>query len=86
MRDLQLADCPTYVKTLHQMHLHYPSMILVPDTFLSLSDVSLTSSGKKPQTTSLLVQCIMEEFEGVPVEPVMRKYWSDNAGAYICER
>ncbi|KAI0735804.1 muts domain V-domain-containing protein [Earliella scabrosa] len=77
---IQLADCPTYVKTLHQMHLHYPSMILVPDTFLSLSDISLTSSGKKPQTTSLLVQCIMEEFEGVPVEPVMRKYWSDNAG------
>ncbi|KAI0757543.1 muts domain V-domain-containing protein [Daedaleopsis nitida] len=77
---IQLADCPTYVKTLHQMHLHYPSMILVPDTFLSVPDISLTSGGKQPQTTSLLVQCIMEEFEGVPVEPVMRKYWSDNAG------
>ncbi|KAI0717509.1 muts domain V-domain-containing protein [Cerioporus squamosus] len=77
---IQLADCPTYVKTLHQMHLHYPSMILVPDTFMSLTDISLASGGKKPQTTSLLVQCIMEEFEGVPIEPVMRKYWSDNAG------
>lgn len=62
------------------MHLHYPSMILVPDTFMSLTDISLASGGKKPQTTSLLVQCIMEEFEDVAIEPVMRKYWSDNAG------
>ncbi|RDX51557.1 hypothetical protein OH76DRAFT_1378852 [Lentinus brumalis] len=77
---IQLADCPTYVKTLHQMHLHYPSMILVPDTFMSLTDISLASGGKKPHTTSLLVQCIMEEFEDVAIEPVMRKYWSDNAG------
>ncbi|TBU46298.1 muts domain V-domain-containing protein [Dichomitus squalens] len=77
---VQLADCPTYVKTLHQMHLHYPSIVLVPDTFMSLSDVSLTSGAKTPQTTSLLVQCIMDEFDGIPVEPVMRKYWSDTAG------
>lgn len=83
IRHLQLADCPTYVKTLHQMHLHYPSMILVPETFFSLSDISLASGGKKPQTTSLLVQCMMEEFEGVPIEPVTRKYWSDSAGDYL---
>ena len=76
----QVADCPTYAKTLHQMHLHYPSMVLVPDTFMSLSDVSLVSTSKKPQTTSLLVQCIMDEFDGVPIEPVMRKYWSESAG------
>ncbi|KAJ7813094.1 muts domain V-domain-containing protein [Mycena olivaceomarginata] len=30
---VQLADCQTYVKTLHQMHLHPPVMVLVPDTF-----------------------------------------------------
>ncbi|KAM5542142.1 hypothetical protein V8D89_004015 [Ganoderma adspersum] len=77
---VQLADCPTYVKTLHQMHLHYPSIVLVPDTFMSLSDVSLASGAKTPQTTTLLVQCIMDEFDGVPIEPVVRKYWSDNAG------
>ena len=58
-------------------------MVLVPDTFLSLADVSLPSGGKKPQTTSLLVQCIMDEFDSVPVEPVMRKYWSDNAGMFF---
>ena len=27
----------------------------------------------------------MEEFEGVPIEPVMRKYWSDNAGVFHSE-
>ncbi|KAI0668609.1 muts domain V-domain-containing protein [Trametes maxima] len=77
---VQLADCPTYVKTLHQMHLHSPSMILVPDTFLAFTDVSLPSGGRKSQTTSMLVQCITEEFDGVPIEPVMRKYWNENAG------
>ncbi|KAI0761165.1 muts domain V-domain-containing protein [Trametes elegans] len=76
---VQLADCPTYVKTLHQMHLHYPAMVLVPDTFLSLTD--MTSSGaNKSQTTSMLVQCITDEFDGVPIEPVMRRYWDENAG------
>ncbi|KAL4244476.1 DNA mismatch repair MutS family protein [Abortiporus biennis] len=77
---VQLADCPTYVKTLHQMHLHTPSLILVPDTFLSLSETSIASSAKKPTTTSVLVQCILEEFEGVPVEPVVRRYWNETAG------
>ncbi|KAI0935607.1 hypothetical protein AcV5_003986 [Taiwanofungus camphoratus] len=77
---IQLADCPTYVKTLHQLHLHSPSLILVPDTFLSISDVSLASGGKKPPSTSVLVQCMMEEFDSIPIEPVMRKYWNEGAG------
>ncbi|KAI0344201.1 hypothetical protein BDW22DRAFT_1412762 [Trametopsis cervina] len=77
---IQLSDVPTYVKTLHQMHLHYPSLVLVPDTFLSLSDASIVSGGKRPRTTSLLVQSILEEFESVPIEPVLRKCWSDTAG------
>ena len=62
------------------MHLHYPSLVLVPDTFLSLSDSSLSSGVKRAHTTSLLVQAILEEFDSVPVEPVLRKYWSDTAG------
>ncbi|CAL1697007.1 unnamed protein product [Somion occarium] len=57
-----------------------PSLILVPDTFLSIANDSLASGGKKPATTSLLVQCILEEFESVSVEPVMRKYWNETAG------
>ncbi|KAI0324451.1 hypothetical protein GY45DRAFT_1375540 [Cubamyces sp. BRFM 1775] len=77
---IQLADCPTYVKTLHQMHLHCPSMILVPDTFFSLTDTTLPSGASNLHSTSVLVQCITDEFDGVPVEPVMRKYWNENAG------
>ncbi|KAH7884107.1 muts domain V-domain-containing protein [Phlebopus sp. FC_14] len=77
---VQLADCPTYVKTLHQMHVHCPSLVIVPDTFLSATDTTLASSGRRPQTTSLLVQFVMEEFPHVPVEPVARKYWNDSAG------
>ncbi|KAF8439384.1 muts domain V-domain-containing protein [Boletus edulis BED1] len=77
---VQLADCPTYVKTLHQMHIHYPSLVLVPDTFIAATDATLASAAKKPPTTSLLVQFIMEEFPNIPVEPVARKYWNDGAG------
>ncbi|THH14058.1 hypothetical protein EW146_g6239 [Bondarzewia mesenterica] len=77
---IQLADCQTYVKTLHQMHLHTPSLVLVPDTFLSAADTSLASGGKKPRSTSLLLQCIQDEFPFVPVEPVLRRYWNEDVG------
>jgi len=79
---IQLADCQTYVKTLHQMHLHNPILILIPDTFLSSKDNPGPLSGNTPSSTSLLVQCIYDEFPGVPVEPVFRKYWSEDAGRY----
>ncbi|KAJ7607391.1 muts domain V-domain-containing protein [Roridomyces roridus] len=68
---VQLADCQTYVKTLHQMHIHSPVLVLVPDTFLS-------PSGTAPP--SLLVEYIYEEFPGVPVEPIGRKYWNETGG------
>ncbi|EGN92714.1 hypothetical protein SERLA73DRAFT_172695 [Serpula lacrymans var. lacrymans S7.3] len=77
---VQLADCSTYVKTLHQMHIHPPSLILVPDTFMSAADVSLASTGKNSSTTSHLVQYIAEEFPDIAVEPVARKYWNDGGG------
>ncbi|KAI5118520.1 hypothetical protein M0805_007689 [Coniferiporia weirii] len=77
---IQLADCQTYVKTLHHLHLHYPSLVLVPDTFLSHVDASAPSAAKHSSSTSLLVQCIQEEFLGVPIEPVLRKYWNEDAG------
>ncbi|KAJ7456917.1 muts domain V-domain-containing protein [Mycena latifolia] len=68
---VQLADCQTYVKTLHQMHLHSPALVLVPDTFIS-------PSGASPP--SMLVEYICEEFPGVPVEPIGRKYWNETGG------
>lgn len=79
----KLADCQTYVKTLHQMHIHSPSLVLVPDTFLSGSEKpsnSRRSSGSSNLSSSLLVQYIEEEFPGVPIEPVARKYWNDVGG------
>ncbi|KAG1741768.1 muts domain V-domain-containing protein [Suillus paluster] len=80
---IQLSDCSTYVKTLHQMHVHPPSVILVPDTFISSTNASLTSSAsakRGPSSSSLSVQFIREEFPQVPIEPVPRKYWNDSAG------
>ncbi|KAF9466889.1 muts domain V-domain-containing protein [Collybia nuda] len=75
---VMLADCQTYVKTLHQMHLHSPSLILIPDTFISASEG--TAKGKKSGSSSLLVDIIQDEFPGIPVEPVGRKYWNDSGG------
>ncbi|KAG1746861.1 muts domain V-domain-containing protein [Suillus lakei] len=80
---IQLSDCSTYVKTLHQMHVHTPHMILVPDTFLSSTNTSLTlsaSATRGASSSSLSVQFIREEFPQVPIEPVPRKYWNDSAG------
>ncbi|KAF9523645.1 muts domain V-domain-containing protein [Crepidotus variabilis] len=75
-----VADCQTYVKSLHQMHLHYPSLILVPDTFLSTLDGALAPAGKRASSTSLLLEYIQEEFPNVQMEPVGRRYWNDSGG------
>lgn len=78
---IQLADCQTYVKTLHQMHLHIPCVVLVPDTFLSTTDNPLAHCGKRSSSTSMLVEYIRDEFPGVPLEAVGRKYWNDAGGS-----
>lgn len=62
------------------MHLHYPSLILVPDTSFSALESSVPSSKNRPLSTSLLVQCIQDEFIGVPMESVLRKYWNEEGG------
>lgn len=76
----QIADCQTHVKTLHQMHLHYPTTVLVPDTSLSATDAAFAPSGKRSSTTSLLVDYIGEEFPESQIEAVARKYWNDGGG------
>ncbi|KAL1664819.1 DNA mismatch repair protein MutS [Schizophyllum commune] len=77
---VQISDCPTYVKTLHQMHLHRPALVLVPDTFVASADGQTTSGGKRVNSTSVLVEAIEDEFPGVPVEAVGRKYWNETSG------
>ncbi|TFK71735.1 hypothetical protein BDN72DRAFT_764445 [Pluteus cervinus] len=77
---VQLSDCQTYVKTLHQMHVHNPCLILIPDTFLSSTDAALVPSWKGQRSASLLVEFIKEEFPGVQMDPVGRRYWNDVGG------
>ena len=67
------------MKTLNQLHLHSPSMILVPDTFLSALDRGKARRNNQ-STTSMLVELVREEFVGVPVETIPRKYWNEEAG------
>ncbi|KAF8972583.1 muts domain V-domain-containing protein [Flammula alnicola] len=69
---VQVADCQTYVKSLHQMHIHNPCLVLIPDT--------LGTSWKRSTSTSLLVEYIHEEFPGIQIEPVGRRYWNDAGG------
>ncbi|KAI0028854.1 muts domain V-domain-containing protein [Vararia minispora EC-137] len=76
---VQVADCQTYVKTMHQMHLHRPSLILIPDTFFFAGDTIDAKAGKTQSATSLLVQCVQDEFPGAILEPVSRKFWNDEA-------
>lgn len=72
------------MKTLHQMHLHAPCSVLVPDTFLSVADGAFVSGGKRSSSSaSMLVEYIQEEFPGVALEPVGRKYWNDAAGTFF---
>ncbi|KAG8885914.1 MutS protein msh4 [Tulasnella sp. 331] len=70
---IQLADCQTYVKTIVHIRLHSPSLIFVPDTFMSSDPMT----ARRP---SPLLECLREEFEDVPFEQVPRKCWNDTAG------
>ncbi|KAF8588523.1 hypothetical protein K439DRAFT_1406319 [Ramaria rubella] len=72
---IQVADCQTYVKTIHHINLHYPSVILIPDTFLPSS-----KNRNSVPVNTILVDCLQEEFSGVQMDAVMRKYWSETAG------
>jgi DNA mismatch repair protein MSH4 len=78
----QLADFQTYVKTLHQLHIHAPALIIVPDTFFSNEELGLSKDRRKRNDhTAMIVHCIRDEFPEVIVEPVMRRYWNHSVGA-----
>lgn len=62
------------------MHIHHPALVLLPDTFLSAADGYHHDSGKRPVAVSMLVDSIQEEFPGLQIEPVGRKYWNDTGG------
>jgi DNA mismatch repair protein MSH4 len=70
-----MSDGQTYVKTLHHIHVHYPSAIIVLDS-------SLPSDPSSSRPPSALVQYMQDEFPDVIIESVLRKYWNDTAGKY----
>ncbi|KZP23416.1 hypothetical protein FIBSPDRAFT_930496 [Athelia psychrophila] len=73
-RVMLLADCQSYVRTLHRMRIHMPSPILVPGTALAAYlDVPSTES-------SIFLSYVQEEFPEVLVEPSARKCWNDGGG------
>lgn len=73
---LQISDAQSYAKTLHHVHVHYPSTIIVLDS-------SLPSDPASTRQPSALVQYFEEEFPDVLLESVMRKYWNDTAGKFL---
>ncbi|KAF8641530.1 hypothetical protein AX16_009908 [Volvariella volvacea WC 439] len=85
---VQLADCQTYVKTLHQMHIHNPCLILVPDTSISNTDATAAlistsntiNSRRRQAMDSVLVEYMREEFPNVHIEPIGRRFWNDVGG------
>ena len=65
------------------MNLHNPVLVLVPDMSLAHVDASAPASAKLAASTSLLVQCIQDEFPGVLIKPVLGKYRNGEAGGYL---
>ncbi|KZP08279.1 hypothetical protein FIBSPDRAFT_1052493 [Athelia psychrophila] len=68
---VQLADCHSYVRTLHRVHIHIPSLTLAPDTALATDGY--------PSSTRLttFTNYVQEESPRVLVEPGARKCWND---------
>jgi len=66
----QIADCQTYVKTLHHLELYPPQTILMPES----------AFGGRSDQDSLLLRSLQDEYEHVPIEPVARRCWNDAAG------
>ncbi|OTB06751.1 hypothetical protein M426DRAFT_20846 [Hypoxylon sp. CI-4A] len=64
----QICDSQFYVKTIHKIQMYEPSKILIVNTAFSAS------------SKSSLLSIIEEELPGTPIEPLDRKYWSENAG------
>ncbi|KAI0841909.1 DNA mismatch repair protein-like protein MutS [Hypoxylon sp. FL0890] len=64
----QICDSQFYVKTVHKIQMYEPSTILIVNTAFP------------PHPKSSLLSIIEEELSDTPIEPLDRKYWSENAG------
>lgn len=64
----QICDSQFYVKTLHKIQMYDPGIILMVNTAFP------------PNAPSNLLSVVQEEFQGITVEPLDRKFWSETAG------
>ncbi|KAI0515221.1 DNA mismatch repair protein Msh4 [Xylaria bambusicola] len=64
----QICDTQFYVRTIHKLQMYEPSTILMVNTALP------------PNPKSNLLSIIEVELPATTVEPLDRKYWSENAG------
>ncbi|KAI1382005.1 DNA mismatch repair protein-like protein MutS [Hypoxylon crocopeplum] len=64
----QICDSQFYVKTVHKIQVYEPSTILIINTAFP------------PNPKSSLLSIIEEELPDTQIEPLDRKYWSENAG------
>lgn len=64
----QICDTQSHVKTIHKLTVFEPSRIL------------LISSACPPNPKSNLCSVLEEQLPGIPIIPMDRKYWSENAG------
>lgn len=64
----QICDTQSYVKTIHKLAVFEPSRILI------------ISTAYPPNPKSSLCSTLEEQLPGIPIVPLDRKYWSENAG------
>lgn len=64
----QICDTQSYVKTIHKLAVFEPSRILI------------ISTAYPPHPKSSLCSTLEEQMPGIPIIPLDRKYWSENAG------
>ncbi|KAI2606660.1 DNA mismatch repair protein-like protein MutS [Hypoxylon sp. NC1633] len=69
----QICDSQFYVKTVHKIQMYEPSTILVVNTAFP------------PNPKSSLLSIIEEELPNTPVDPLDRKYWSENTGLELIQ-
>ncbi len=64
----QICDTQFYVKTVHKIQVYEPSIILIVNTAFP------------PNPKSNLLSIVEEELVETTIEPLDRKYWSENVG------
>lgn len=81
----QLADSLSFARTLHHVGCHPPGWLLVTDSafppVIKGSARGIGRSGARSQREpTMLVRTVMDAWPDASIDPVARKYWTDEAG------